>query len=665
MPKVRKKLKERRINHVAKENTRLKGAELLSSFYDEDRPRSESGSFSSNPMVSICNVLRTPSPDLLSVSVQLIEDGHKRDASLQTTPKSNRNISDRFSSRSRGSFFSHSKNRFSPLCFSHERGKPYSGDNDSPPVNEDIVDFEAKEKDEIICATPKIRYDSINISKRDSNLEIVNTKKDAVVIKSDELVCFTRTKSQNEVKHLQGIININPYMDYKQYHIKSQKDNVNEQSFFTRDLLESKPASTPIHAVNERSVPRLPFNDISNSNSITNKTRNLRDSMLRRSALTPVIIEEPLPKEGNIDNEVEVQRKITEFLSKTAPVGDIGTNMAKITRVLNKVNQNPNTYKTLGDDSSSRDDTLGGFRKVMRQMHKYGTVTAKWTMSLFSVCMRLGFSIRPIQTLSQYFLSDFQKIAETPCTLCVDPESVKSCTCTKYQEEISKLKIKIEELGVSIGDLRNQLLENIKNNRKVETLNATLEELTKEVENLKSLKDEMDNLRNRFNTLNHSSFPQTPMSVTRVAPVAAPPPPPPPPPPPLLPQANKINILKKSSMQTKAQNETPRPVISLDDILKVKLKKTTERSVMARRSTGSQPEITKDMLQQVKLRKPCRSMTPSRLPDLSPEGSTSPHSSLRRLLKDDGSFKIKRLRRVGGYSFNDMKKRDKLSRERQ
>lgn len=367
---------------------------------------------------------------------------------------------------------------------------------------------------------------------------------------------------------------------------------MNELSFFTRDLLESKAASTPIHAVNEKVPTKLAINDISNASSMTNKTRNRKDSVFRRSALTSIIIEEPLPKQIDVDDEIKVERKVTEFLSNTAPVGELRATekISKIATVLNKGNKP--TYESLLEDTTSRDDTLGAMKKVLKNVHKYGAVTAKWTMSLFSVCMRLGFSIKPVSvfTYSVYcFLLNtssnwrtfFQKIESTPCTHTEDLETIKTCTCNHHQAEINSLKTKISELGNNIEDLKKQLLQNLENNQKMETLNATLEELSKEIENLKLLKEEFDNLKNRVNTMSFCTISQNPMSVTSIQGPALPPPPPPPPPPlpPLLPQVNKLNIIKKITGQSKAKNETPRPMISLDDILKVKLKKTSVSTI--------------------------------------------------------------------------------------
>jgi hypothetical protein len=67
------------------------------------------------------------------------------------------------------------------------------------------------------------------------------------------------------------------------------------------------------------------------------------------------------------------------------------------------------------------------------------------------------------------------------------------------------------------------------------------------------------------------------------------------------------------------------------------------------------------MLKQVKLKPPSRPQTP-----VSEGISTSPHSSLTRLLNDNSVWKVKRLKRLGGYSFDDVCRRNQLAkRERE
>lgn len=84
------------------------------------------------------------------------------------------------------------------------------------------------------------------------------------------------------------------------------------------------------------------------------------------------------------------------------------------------------------------------------------------------------------------------------------------------------------------------------------------------------------------NTTQNLNFAGPPIQPPQPPPCLPPPPPPPlpPPPPPLPPQLLKTNstslkITKKVTKSGDSEKENSRPIISLDDILKVKLKKTS------------------------------------------------------------------------------------------
>lgn len=90
---------------------------------------------------------------------------------------------------------------------------------------------------------------------------------------------------------------------------------------------------------------------------------------------------------------------------------------------------------------------------------------------------------------------------------------------------------------------------------------------------------------------------------------------------------------------------------------------------------SSQPVVSMDMLRQVKLRPTSRGHTPISLQETSSNGntsntnsmtnfSTSPHSSLKRMLSnvDANVYKLKRLKRVSPYSFDDISRRNHLAR---
>lgn len=69
------------------------------------------------------------------------------------------------------------------------------------------------------------------------------------------------------------------------------------------------------------------------------------------------------------------------------------------------------------------------------------------------------------------------------------------------------------------------------------------------------------------------------------------------------------------------------------------------------------------MLRQVKLRPASRNSLRADTPDNSSDITTSPHSTLCRLLKNESSQpRLKRLRRVGAYSYDSLYRKKELSR---
>lgn len=79
-----------------------------------------------------------------------------------------------------------------------------------------------------------------------------------------------------------------------------------------------------------------------------------------------------------------------------------------------------------------------------------------------------------------------------------------------------------------------------------------------------------------------------------------------------------------------------------------------------------QPVVSMNMLKQVKLRPTSRAHTPASLQEdtTCSSFSTSPHSSLTRMLTnvDANVYKVKRLKRVSPYSFDDISRRNHLAR---
>lgn len=72
------------------------------------------------------------------------------------------------------------------------------------------------------------------------------------------------------------------------------------------------------------------------------------------------------------------------------------------------------------------------------------------------------------------------------------------------------------------------------------------------------------------------------------------------------------------------------------------------------------------MLRQVKLRPASRNSLRAETPENTTDLTTSPHSTLCRLLKNESSApRLKRLRRVGAYSYDSLyRKKDFFRRDR-
>lgn len=78
---------------------------------------------------------------------------------------------------------------------------------------------------------------------------------------------------------------------------------------------------------------------------------------------------------------------------------------------------------------------------------------------------------------------------------------------------------------------------------------------------------------------------------------------------------------------------------------------------------SSQPLVSMDMLRQVKLRPASRNSLRADTPESNAELTTSPHSTLCRILKNESSVpRLKRLRRVGAYSYDSLYRKKEFGR---
>ncbi|XP_056636095.1 uncharacterized protein LOC130444838 [Diorhabda sublineata] len=306
------------------------------------------------------------------------------------------------------------------------------------------------------------------------------------------------------------------------------------------------------------------------------------------------------------------------------------------TRQEEKFNFSRNISKKSFNVSISNTETT---RFFFGNLKRYYKIVYNWIIRIWEICSNLG------TNLKKDTVDGGEGIA--------DPFHGMCDKCLQCKENISILSKKIEELTV----LQSGHLEQMK------TLSQQLHQIKQQVDKLNDFQTELEMLKEQVKMAKPASL------VPSVLP-PAPPPPPPPLPPPVLPlsETKTFNFQKKSSSGTKAvTNENLRPVISLEDILKVKLKKTSSRlhQPISRRNSSAVPS---DMLKAVTLkpvpRTPHLLSTPKN--DIG-DMTLSPNTRLCSLLKTEMSTsKIKRLQRVGKYSFDSIYKKRLLdSRDRE
>ncbi|XP_034944895.1 arp2/3 complex-activating protein rickA-like [Chelonus insularis] len=162
-----------------------------------------------------------------------------------------------------------------------------------------------------------------------------------------------------------------------------------------------------------------------------------------------------------------------------------------------------------------------------------------------------------------------------------------------------------------------------------ETLSVLKQEITILQDHNKTLTKEMENISNVLEniSMNIKSIVSQPMKSIPVTEFLIPPPPPPPPPPmPSLPTCFSLSTIpkltkknKNSRTPTKKSSEELRPVITVEDLLKVRLKKAPPKNEKENEKKSEAkrfgPVVTIDMLKKVKLKSiKCKSNENVRLP---------------------------------------------------
>ncbi|XP_066139624.1 uncharacterized protein [Euwallacea fornicatus] len=266
---------------------------------------------------------------------------------------------------------------------------------------------------------------------------------------------------------------------------------------------------------------------------------------------------------------------------------------------------------------------VGVYDRMVNRIKKCTRKSSIWSSKMIDTCTKLGLQIKNSLAWLRY----------------TDNPSLLSGSSEQSHGELEDLKSTVNNLGNKVSQLQDCCA-------KIEN------EVTGCRSDLAWLKEHILDIKK----LDHCSIVATP----RIPPPSlAPVPPPPPPPPPPLPVVQKVPprpLLgkSKSSLGIPTEEKDVRPRINLQDILNVKLKKPTERLVVRRNTISSSPRGVSKL---VKLRR--STLTPS-ISSLSTSGSsntkseltTSPASSLTRLLENSSIGRVKRLTNTGRYNFN-------------
>ncbi|KAF2899804.1 hypothetical protein ILUMI_06382 [Ignelater luminosus] len=399
-----------------------------------------------------------------------------------------------------------------------------------------------------------------------------------------------------------------------------------ENSFFTPQLYNGKLASTPITQAVDKAV--------GDEEAVPNKAEIVRCQSIKevqssKKILKSVTSTSTQVEKFNFSNHVGIQ---TVQVNEKGIIPVAKTRVSKERQCVVSVNKR-RTYKSLPSAalyykiSPRRDIRLGPihrislertdsaetvaaietFARIFAKVKKYhGRYSSKLPAKIIEICTWLGITIKKgITSLYQLYTEQNKKIIDCP--------SDTNCNkCNSYLSQLSKLTSTVEELNTEIINMKQ---DNQDKSEKLALLHSEINQLRQELAQFEDLRKELQELKGQLNTK------------------SAVPPPPPPPPPPLLPALsiphNNSKTVKVAAR--KKSNENARPIISLEDILKVKLKKISDRRSPMRRATEP---LVSNALKQVRLRPTTsKPQTPSNgSPSSASSVSNSPRSSLTRIL---------------------------------
>ncbi|XP_045468845.1 uncharacterized protein LOC123676729 isoform X2 [Harmonia axyridis] len=190
------------------------------------------------------------------------------------------------------------------------------------------------------------------------------------------------------------------------------------------------------------------------------------------------------------------------------------------------------------------------YHQLIDKIGNYGLYdVVKWSSKLFKVFLDLG---------------NFKKFYKYIDQRCQSFNNM--CNCLGYRQEIDHLVRKINQLESRFNESQSKIKEQQNRFETTDDLDKKMEELELKLESYYSLKSELAGIKKQLNG-----------SFTNISPPIPPPLPPPPPPLPTFSQtkiSSSKSILKALQKERKLNNhENSRPIITLEDILNVKLKK--------------------------------------------------------------------------------------------
>ncbi|KAJ8954240.1 hypothetical protein NQ318_005836 [Aromia moschata] len=456
-----------------------------------------------------------------------------------------------------------------------------------------------------------------------------------------------------------GEVNFNPYLNNREIKVVKRDSSLGSSPFFSPNLFQHKSSSTPIEKlqrsnsvaeyikdsltkdnVNDPSfnIGKVDFpNDLNNSG--TNLNLNLN---------TPVS-EKVINKDDCLRSikmhSVNVSRRRSY---RTSPKTTAYLTHSKIVNrrqsfTYTRFNM---TRRSSGNSSSNALTTqsqAGMCEKMLNRFKKYTKVSQKWSVKVLALCTQLGSQLKNS-------LSSVCNIYNDRAMLCGAEQPV--CGCEEYREQIAGLNSKIEELDGEVKALRSEIEEQENSRRNIEMLNQELSKVKEELMQFTEIRAELETLKEQFKCLKSTPSP----AFTLPPPPCLPPPPPPPPPPP----ASRSSNRGEGTSEVMDYPLTAKPLNTL--ALRVVFQERSGLNTPT--SRRSQPLVSMEMLKQVKLRPASRASLRCETPEVqSPVLATSPHSSLRRLLNcNNDGFRLKRLRKVGGYSFDSVYRRSVLGK---